>query len=173
LTAEVLSYYSCLPVCTDNSARKNVQNKGRTIMKKIRRSTPLLFDDLAQVGTFRNSGVAVVSKVLCTSATLNKRKHVVQLLLLLYGTITRQTGTVKHICTCMGHENNFVQPISAILCGRCLYTHPEDCPSQQEKLLLIVSRFHAGRCKKRGNSICRFPIILCSSSDQPTRSLNF
>ena len=44
-------------------------------MKKIRRSTPLLFDNLAQAGTFRRIGVAVVSKVLCTSATLNKRKH--------------------------------------------------------------------------------------------------
>ena len=37
---------------------------------------PLIVRLLAQVGTFRLTGVAVASQVLCTSTTLNKRKRI-------------------------------------------------------------------------------------------------
>jgi hypothetical protein len=40
----------------------------------------LLFDSLAQVGTFRLSGVAVTSQILCISITLNKRTSILFLL---------------------------------------------------------------------------------------------
>ena len=95
---------------------KQVNSKKSVSTRRIPHH-PLIVRFLAQAGTFRSDGVAVVSQVLCTSATLNKRT--------LFNCLNSVITIITFPCTVKGNSAG-VGHIIEIVPQSCTFLRP--CP---------------------------------------------